>query len=453
MKKIALLLSLLFIVVNTLFSQTFTTNTTPVGLEHNILFNAEKRFKVTQTGDAYFGLANLFDGKFSPYYSSTAPTVSKPTIITIENIPGVHVQAGAWVGWSTRYWEAKRFKIEGYNTYAGENKWRIVSDYSNKDYPKDNRSHNAKLPGGGVYTKLRFTFYSARGTNGRMGLSELFFIHPEATTPYATLGLGKFDLKGNTPLLFEDYGGGFFMSDDVWIRTYGDKSFYHNKGIMRTDGEFQVGPSGNRLKVDTDGKSTFGNNVTIKGKEDEAEFLRFESDRPWSFINRGTSSDSRLQLKSNVSSKFFDIISDNGNKVASFFVSNTANRQIVSLVENGGRVGIGTNDPKNELSVNGTIWAKEVKVSLNDAADWVFEADYKLKTLAEVEAFIKRNKHLPEMPSADEFRANDIKVSEMTNKLLQKIEELTLYTIEQDKKLKEQEERLLKLERLLTKEK
>jgi len=73
---------------------------------------------------------------------------------------------------------------------------------------------------------------------------------------------------------------------------------------------------------------------------------------------------------------------------------------------------------------------------LTDGADWVFKEDYELKPLAEVEKYIKENKHLPEIPSADDFRKNDMKVSEMTNKLLQKIEELTLYTIAQDKELK-----------------
>ncbi len=131
------------------------------------------------------------------------------------------------------------------------------------------------------------------------------------------------------------------------------------------------------------------------------------------------------------------------------------------VIKNGGKVGIGTSDPKNKLSVEGTIWAKEVKVSLTDAADWVFEEDYTLRPLTEVESYIKENKHLPEMPSAEEFRKNDLKVSEMTNKLLQKIEELTLYTIEQEKKLEnmealqqkntELELRLEKIESLLTK--
>ncbi len=138
------------------------------------------------------------------------------------------------------------------------------------------------------------------------------------------------------------------------------------------------------------------------------------------------------------------------------------------VIKNGGKVGIGTSDPKNKLSVNGTIWAKEVKVSLTDAADWVFEDDYKLRSLAELASYIKENKHLPEIPSAEEFRKNDLKVSEMTNKLLQKIEELTLYAIEQEKKLDEVsslkqtnarleeknielEERLIRLEALLSK--
>jgi len=112
-------------------------------------------------------------------------------------------------------------------------------------------------------------------------------------------------------------------------------------------------------------------------------------------------------------------------------------------------VGIGTSSPQNKLSVNGTIWAKEVKVTLTDAADWVFEEDYNLRPLEEVASFIKENKHLPEIPSAEEFRQQDMKVSEMTNKLLQKIEELTLYAIDQKNENDQLKERVNKLEALV----
>ena len=59
--------------------------------------------------------------------------------------------------------------------------------------------------------------------------------------------------SGSKGLYFQSYGGGFYMQDSQWIRTYNNKSFYHNTGIMRTDGVFQVGSSGNRFTVTSSG--------------------------------------------------------------------------------------------------------------------------------------------------------------------------------------------------------
>jgi hypothetical protein len=165
-------------------AQTFTTNRSPVGLEHNLLFFAPAHLTVTQTGSAQLDLTTLFDGRFEPVYSSTAPTPSDPTVILIENLPNHHIQAGAWIGWSTRYWPASNFKIEGYDIYAGANVWRTIADYSASPYSA--YSFTTSLPSGS-FEKIRFTFYSAHGDNGRLGVSELFFIHPEATAPYESL--------------------------------------------------------------------------------------------------------------------------------------------------------------------------------------------------------------------------------------------------------------------------
>ncbi len=102
-----------------------------------------------------------------------------------------------------------------------------------------------------------------------------------------------------------------------------------------------------------------------------------------------------------------------------------------------GDVGIGTAIPKNKLSVNGTVWAKKFKCSLEDAADWVFKDDYDLRPLEEIESYIQENKHLPDVPSAQEFREKDLDVAQMDNLLLQKVEELTLYMIDMNKQMKQ----------------
>ncbi len=87
-----------------------------------------------------------------------------------------------------------------------------------------------------------------------------------------------------------------------------------------------------------------------------------------------------------------------------------ANRQITNYVSRFnvlGRVGIGTVNPQADLSVNGNILAKEIKVKTDIAVpDYVFEPDYKLKSLEDIESYVKENKHLPEIPSAKQIQAD-----------------------------------------------
>jgi hypothetical protein len=194
-----------------------TSNRSPVGMESNLLFNATNRYKVTQTAfvpeidsstrktsyvekpagkNVAFDLERLFDGRMFPSYTPKGIIPEYAVTILIEDLPKHHIQAGAWVGWTTRYWPVKKFKIEGYNEYKksghkeGKVGWKVLADYSDNNY-KGGGDFLVRLPYG-AYTKLKFTFYEGSGRKDsggapRAGLSELFFLHPESSRMYSGL--------------------------------------------------------------------------------------------------------------------------------------------------------------------------------------------------------------------------------------------------------------------------
>ncbi|ACU59998.1 hypothetical protein [Chitinophaga pinensis] len=103
-----------------------------------------------------------------------------------------------------------------------------------------------------------------------------------------------------------------------------------------------------------------------------------------------------------------------------------------------GTVGIGTTSTGvHKLAVEGSIGARKVKVTLTGWADFVFDPNYKLQPLSELENYIKTNRHLPDVPSATEVAKEGVDLGEMNKILLQKIEELTLHVIELEKKVKD----------------
>tara|TARA_R110002072_G_scaffold18623_1_gene69516 strand:- start:37244 stop:37714 length:471 start_codon:yes stop_codon:yes gene_type:complete len=119
------------------------------------------------------------------------------------------------------------------------------------------------------------------------------------------------------------------------------------------------------------------------------------------------------------------------------------------LYEKNGKIGIGTNAPDELLTVKGKIHTQEVIVDLQGAVapDYVFEkyADgfsilkpsYQLISLPELDTFIKKHKHLPGVPSATELDEEGMSLKEMNLLLLEKVEELTLYTLQQQKELEQ----------------
>lgn len=151
-------------------------------------------------------------------------------------------------------------------------------------------------------------------------------------------------------------------------------------------------------------------------------------------------------------------VSDNGQYGGSFYFDTkgpvSVNNQVqYSLINRmyidaaSGYVGIGTTSPDANLAVNGNIHARSVNIDLNVPTnlvpDYVFKKDYHLQSLSDLKRYVDVHSHLPEVPSAKEIEKNGINVLDMNLKLLKKVEELTLYIVEQDKRIKRLEKRTI----------
>ncbi len=211
-----------------------------------------------------------------------------------------------------------------------------------------------------------------------------------------------------------------------------------------------------RMRIDTSG------NIGIGCFPGSSPLKVYKSELPTIEL---ASSVSRLQIGMATSPDCFATGAVSGDAVIRTLGAN--NSTILSIPNNinDGKSFIGFQDEANgiwvkicnnkTMRVNGTIIASEILVKADVWADYVFKPTYKLMPLPEVEQFVKTNNHLPQVPSANEVSKNGISVSEMQNKLLQKVEELTLYAIQQDKSKKELERKynaLLEKVEMLTKQ-
>ncbi|MCX2679373.1 hypothetical protein OOZ15_05405 [Galbibacter sp. EGI 63066] len=189
--------------------------------------------------------------------------------------------------------------------------------------------------------------------------------------------------------------------------------------VMHADGRLGVGTMNPRSKLEVKGVITSSSNTTTNYS---SFFVSGDGNAYMNFAGGDSSSRIGFQI--------------DGSSAMSIY--------------NNKSVGIGTgNTGPHKLAVEGSIGAREVKIQASGWSDFVFEKDYNLPTLEEVEQHILEKGHLKDIPSAKEVEKNGIYLGEMDAKLLQKIEELTLYTIEQQKMIKEQQELVKQQQELL----
>ncbi len=314
-----------------------------------------------------------------------------------------------------RFWNSDTYKIHMGN--AAEYKFGPVTDYSIK-------MNMSNTPGRG------WTW----GVAGK--------------TPIAALNtLGNFktagSISGNTISGLKGVFDSSSLGNNGWIPVSIGREYKTDRRTF----EFVVDPTNT------------GSGYTAFGITDQSENLRHD------FVSNNTST--WIDLDDHKGTHFFKLNRSETapGKFATYIHMPTSDARIVIgqyggyledkgyklVVNNGGalvngdliangNVGIGTNDPgAYKLAVNGKIHAQEVRVDLVGWPDYVFEENYSLPTLHQVEQHIAEKGHLINIPSAKEVEKNGVQLGEMNKKLLEKIEELTLYAIAQEKKLKEQE--------------
>lgn len=208
---------------------------------------------------------------------------------------------------------------------------------------------------------------------------------------------------------------GSFFDQELWFRKTNDNAQqpWRKIIIQNTDG-----------LVEIKNKATKGHLLLSTFDEENSDLSRIDID---------FKIDNRNQIISRISSKYYDS-SQGGTGGLFFYTSNAGDLSPKFIIQNSGNA-----------SLQGKLEAKEIKVTTTPTADFVFADNYHLPTLEDVEKHIKEKRHLPEIASAKEMEKEGVNIGEFQIKLLQKIEELTLYSIEQNKKIKELEDKMEKL--------
>lgn len=229
-----------------------------------------------------------------------------------------------------------------------------------------------------------------------------------------------------------------FIFDASYTNTGGNNGFLfrtgsNNRLVISENGKVGIGTATPRALLEVHGDFWVG---TTEGGSGISDQTRFSGASGLFMGDAGSILDNNnqgLNLISRTNLRFFvDELS--GNAIEAMYIKNNGN------------VGIGTTNPSQKLTVTGTIKSKEVIVTEDTGADFVFKEDYPLPSLEELERIIQQEHHLPGIPSAEQMKREGVRIGNLQMKLLEKIEELTLHVINQNKLMHWQRKKIETLE-------
>ncbi|MDC6390951.1 hypothetical protein PP182_19855 [Maribacter sp. PR1] len=273
------------------------------------------------------------------------------------------------------------------------------------------------------------------------------------TDEFTIMGLIGSDIPGDGTLISRGGTSGVqyhieISNNKFWVRVGGNPSsnrFDLSNGLIDQNINFALAVSQNESKLYINGQliETKGTEGIGTATYDEDILIGETTTWDWEYSDhiRSVGMFSKALSSSEIQAIYSDIINPPAEPETG--TAGLWNQNGSNIHFNMGNVAIGTTDAGNDmLAVNGNIRAKEVKVESANWPDYVFTEKHKLLTIEEIQKYIQEKGHLPNIPSANEVRANGIKLGEMDRLLLEKIEELTLYIIKQEKKQIELENKL-----------
>lgn len=256
--------------------------------------------------------------------------------------------------------------------------------------------------------------------------------------PYAAGSSGFYEIsiaytRGNVAAAATHIASASHLNSDIWRETGRINNNIYTSGAQKYNFTIDVNPRkhGFRIRaVNTLGVTTDALRVHIKIR---------------SINHTAGFTSANISGHTDVQNGFLSMTSD-WELIVGDLRTPVAGVHAIKVIPNG-YVGIGTTNPTERLSVDGTIRAKEIKVEAGPWPDYVFQKDYPLAPLSEVEQYIQAHGHLPAMPSAATVEQEGVSLGLMNKLLLEKVEELTLHLIEKDKALTDYQQGLLRLEK------
>ena len=327
---------------------------------------------------------------------------------------------------------------------TGHNFAKSSSTESNKGLGLGNFNLPTNQPS--PYAAIQLT-NNATGTTVNDGL--LFeIINNSATINLQEQGSISFRNSGKTSMEITKENNikvGSITSPNTNIKV--DISTLHKNGLLITtfnnpDGYIFKAKSNNSnvLVVKTNGRIGIGTDNPVEAVQIGHKFVIHNGGTKVIGYNWNYENGSAKYITNGYSSQ----IRFGANGTLSFVVSpsgsagqNITDEKYAIHITNDGKIGIGTTNTSGyDLAIKGTVVAQDVTVKeYYNWPDFVFSNEHNILPIPELENYIKRNKHLPGIPSAKEVKENGLKLGEMNKLLLQKVEELTLYIIQQQKEI------------------